>query len=239
MNRIIWHHTAGRYTPNGIDLNAYHRLIDGSGVVHDGKHPISANAPGRPLLPGTYAAHTRNLNSGSIGVSLCAMHRGDWFHPYEGECPVLPVQVDVLIAETARLCRAYGIEAGPRTTLSHAEVEPTLGVAQANKWDLDYDPRGNPGPRDPVAVGDVLRAELVLALGGRPAPAPAPDRPTLRQGSTGRYVREMQGLLGVSVDGQFGPNTRAALVRFQSRRQLLPDGICGPASWSALLGDDG
>jgi peptidoglycan hydrolase-like protein with peptidoglycan-binding domain len=49
----------------------------------------------------------------------------------------------------------------------------------------------------------------------------------------------MQGLLGVSVDGQFGPNTRAALVRFQSRRQLLPDGICGPASWSALLGDDG
>lgn len=234
MNRIIWHHTGGGYRPGPEDLRAYHRLIDGDGVVHDGHHRIEANAPGRVLAAGGYAAHTRGLNTGSIGVAICAMAgamwgaRGAWTHP------VRAVQVDALVAETARLCGRYGIVPGPRTTLSHAEVEPVLGVVQAGKWDFDYPPRGGPGARDPIAIGDDLRAEVARLLDHHPV-APDPIRPTLRQGSTGQDVRDLQRLIGgLAVDGVFGPATRMAVVDFQNRNELLPDGIVGRMTWAAL-----
>ncbi|WP_283176812.1 peptidoglycan-binding domain-containing protein [Gemmobacter sp. 24YEA27] len=234
MNRIIGHHTGGAYFPNATDLVAYHRLIDGDGQPHDGKHPISANAPGRALTAGTYAAHCLNLNSGSIGVSICAMANADWGKPASWTHPVKPAQVDAFVQEMARLCRIYGIPVTRRTVLSHAEVEITLGVKQKNKWDFDYPLRGT-GPRDPIAIGDELRREVGIALLGQPVPPPSPSaRPILRQGATGPDVREVQAALGVVADGIFGPRTRAALIDFQSRRQLLPDGICGAMTWAAI-----
>ena len=235
MNRIIGHHTGGANTPNATDLAAYHRLIDGDGQPHDGKHPIAANAPGRALVSGTYAAHCLNLNSGSIGVAVCAMANAAWGSVASWTHPVKPVQVDALVREIARLCRIYGITPSRRTVLSHAEVEITLGVKQRNKWDFDYPLRGGIR-RDPIAIGDELRREIEIALLGKPAPvAPPAARPTLWQGSVGPHVREMQAVLGVTADGVFVPRTRSALITFQSRRQLLPDGICGPMTWAAIM----
>lgn len=236
MNRIIWHHSGGPHRPTADDLHAYHRLIDGDGVVHQGQHGIEANDPSRPLVTGRYAAHCRNLNSGSIGVAICAMAGAAWARPYDST-PVKSVQVDALIKETARLCILYDIEPDRRTVLSHAEVEITLGVDQAAKWDFDYWPRGGPGARDPIAIGDELRAELRCAISGTrdvmTLPVTTP-RPLLRQGSTGEHVRALQGALAVTVDGIFGPATRAAVVAFQRRRELLPDGIVGRMTWAAL-----
>lgn len=235
MLRIIWHHTAGGYHPNAVDRAAYHRLIDGEGVVHDGLHPISANAPGKALVAGQYAAHCLNLNSGSIGVAVCAMANAVWSAPATWTHPVKAGQVDALIRETARLCVQYGITPGPRTTLSHAEVQPTLGVAQKNKWDFDYSlPGRRDGSRDPQRIGDELRAEVVAQIAGRQVVATAAMRPTLRQGDRGADVLALQSALGVTADGAFGPRTRSALVAYQSARQLLPDGVCGPATWAAL-----
>ncbi|MCL4066832.1 N-acetylmuramoyl-L-alanine amidase [Pseudomonas sp. GX19020] len=234
MNRIIAHHTGGAYFPNATDLAACHRLLDGDGQPHDGKHPISANAPGRALTAGTYAAHCLNLNSGSIGVSICAMANAAWGAPASWTHPLKPAQVDALVIEIARLCRIYGIPVTRQMVLSHAGVEITLGVKQKNKWDFDYPLRGT-GARDPIVIGDELRCEVLIALLGKPAPTPSHGaRPTIRQGSTGPHVRELQASLGVAADGIFGPKTRAALIAFQSRRQLLPDGICGPMTWAAL-----
>lgn len=240
MNRIVWHHTGGAYRPNEDDLRAYHRLIDRDGAVHLGRHGIEANAPGRPLVSGRYAAHCMNLNSGSIGLSVCAMKDARWADVGRWTHPVLPGQIDALIEDTARLCLIFDIEPDRRFTLSHAEVEITLGVDQKAKWDFDYPPRGGPGARDAVAIGDELRQELrraISALAQRgvvePVGFPA-SRPVLRAGSTGAAVRELQGMLGVTVDGQFGPLTRAAVVAFQRARELLPDGIVGRMTWAAL-----
>jgi peptidoglycan hydrolase-like protein with peptidoglycan-binding domain len=64
---------------------------------------------------------------------------------------------------------------------------------------------------------------------------PDPIRPTLRQGATGFAVRDLQRRLGGLVaDGEFGPATRAAVIAFQIRNQLLPDGVVGPMTWAAL-----
>lgn len=65
-------------------------------------------------------------------------------------------------------------------------------------------------------------------------------KPTLRRGSQGPAVIEMQDILSIcgydvgSVDGIFGTRTFNALVAFQTDAQLNPDGICGPKTWAAL-----
>ena len=83
-----------------------------------------------------------------------------------------------------------------------------------------------------------------------PAPDPVPqpsrysvDVPLLQKGDTGGYVQAAQALLilrgfGVGpdgADGDFGNNTRSAVLRFQAKRGLDQDGIIGPATWAALL----
>jgi len=69
--------------------------------------------------------------------------------------------------------------------------------------------------------------------------APAYPGAVLRQGSKGADVKTMQQRLAdlgyaLSVDGNFGPGTRAALVDFQGTKDLTNDGVCGPATWAAL-----
>ena len=247
MNRVILHHTAGSLSPSAFDKKHYHRLVDGEGRVHAGAHAIAANAPGRRLVSGTYAAHTRNLNSGSIGVALAAMANAEWSDPRGCRAFPKPDQVEAMVQEVAKLCIEYSIEVSPRTVLSHAEVGITLGVQQAGKWDLDYDPLGISSTRDPVAQGNLLRASISGAIEdlGHEAPiAPRGDMPVLRRGSSGEAVTEAQRLLRaagatIAADGAFGPNTWAAVVAFQKSRELLSDGIIGRMTWAALyLGEE-
>lgn len=66
----------------------------------------------------------------------------------------------------------------------------------------------------------------------------------LRKGDRGNVVKAMQILLagngfkcGASgADGDFGPATLAALKKYQDKKKLDVDGICGPATWAALMG---
>ena len=81
-----------------------------------------------------------------------------------------------------------------------------------------------------------------------PAPPPAPSQevnvaalPTLNTGDSGQRVRNMQGLLeangqACSIDGQFGSGTANALRSWQGRAGLGADGVCGPHTWSRLIG---
>jgi hypothetical protein len=71
--------------------------------------------------------------------------------------------------------------------------------------------------------------------GSAPAPAPAPaSRPTLRRGDRGPAVVELQKLLGITADGDFGKITDRAVRDFQTAKKLTVDGIVGPKTWKAL-----
>lgn len=66
--------------------------------------------------------------------------------------------------------------------------------------------------------------------------------PTLQEGAQGDVVRSLQEVLasqwspGLAADGQFGPNTRAAVETFQQDSGLTADGIVGESTWSASAG---
>ena len=61
---------------------------------------------------------------------------------------------------------------------------------------------------------------------------------TVRQGSRGDAVRQLQELLGITADGIFGPITKAAVKEYQSANGLKADGIVGPLTWGKLLGEE-
>lgn len=78
-----------------------------------------------------------------------------------------------------------------------------------------------------------------------PPPPPAPPappmgaRPVLRRGDTGTAVELVHRFLGVARPGEpgygrFGPATEAAVERYQRMRGLHPDGVVGPATWTAM-----
>lgn len=61
----------------------------------------------------------------------------------------------------------------------------------------------------------------------------------LVEGARGERVRWLQRILGISVDGQFGPLTRSAVIEFQKNHQLSPDGVVGPRTFARLCWANG
>jgi peptidoglycan hydrolase-like protein with peptidoglycan-binding domain len=49
-----------------------------------------------------------------------------------------------------------------------------------------------------------------------------------------RAVEHLQAALHVSVDGEFGPETEAAIRRLQARHGLAVDGVAGAATWGVI-----
>ena len=95
----------------------------------------------------------------------------------------------------------------------------------------------------------VLAAAFVAAFiisGVLPGTAPAATAAAnctasvLKQGSKGSCVTEMQKRLNAagssvgSVDGSFGPKTRAGVIDYQTKNRLIVDGIAGPQTWRSL-----
>jgi hypothetical protein len=160
MKRIIMHWTAGAYVASEVDKEHYHMVIEGDLDLIKGDYSIKDN---EVIHGSNYAAHTRNCNTGSIGVSLCCM-AGAVESPFNaGKFPMKKEQMDKLIECVAQLCRFYGIPVTRQTVLSHAEVQPTLGITQAGKWDYTRLPF-EPTIIGALAVGDFIRSRVQAIL---------------------------------------------------------------------------
>lgn len=160
--RIVWHWSAGTHKVSDLDRLHYHFIIAGDGAVTAGQFSPEDNIS---ASDGRYAQHTHNANTGAIGVAVAAMSGAKEAPFTAGAWPVTEAQVTALVGLTADLCRRYGIDVTPRTVLSHAEVQPTLGIAQAGKWDIAWLP-GMAKPGDPVGIGNILRGRVLHNMKG-------------------------------------------------------------------------
>src|SRR5262245_6285083 len=85
------------------------------------------------------------------------------------------------------------------------------------------------------AKAALARLEAAQTTGTAPAGTP----PILHRGNQNEEVGELQRRLraagfDVVIDGDLGPTTELAVKQFQKSKGLDPDGIVGPATWSAL-----
>lgn len=86
------------------------------------------------------------------------------------------------------------------------------------------------------AKASLARIESLQMFGASPT---AQAQPVLRRGSKSMEVARLQALLrrkgfAVAIDGDFGPGTEVAVMRFQSERGLRADGIVGMQTWAVL-----
>ena len=66
----------------------------------------------------------------------------------------------------------------------------------------------------------------------------------IKIGSSGKTVRDLQEMLNVAIpfppvlalDGIFGPKTNQRVVTFQKQSGLIADGVVGPVTSKALIG---
>lgn len=230
LERIIWHWSAGAPNPTDLDKQHYHFMIDQQGVITLGRFAPESNIR---TVAGAYAAHTLHCNTGSIGIALCGM-AGAVESPFNpGPYPINEIQIETLVKYSASLCQMYNIPVTRKTVLSHAEVQPTLGIKQRGKWDISWIP-GLDKPEDPTLVGDMLRARVLAAL---------PISVQVAIGASGPVVTEIQKALNkhgakLVEDGSFGPKTEAAVIEFQRNAHTLGvNGIVDAETWAELMKD--
>jgi N-acetyl-anhydromuramyl-L-alanine amidase AmpD len=112
------------------------------------------------------------------------------------------------------------LSAGSAGHTTHAQVSRVIGGTDHT----------DPGPHFP--------SELVMQL-----LAPA-EWDTVSEWDTGPTVRRLQAIMrrvfapSLTVDGVFGPKTRAVVMNWQKSRGLTADGIAGPITWMSLTAVD-
>lgn len=133
--------------------------------------------------------------------------------------PVTDTELRLIAEACAELKRRGWLSASPQVR-PHRDVFATAcpGDRTLDRWD----------------------AIVAACQAGAPPRPPVPNRPILKQGSTGQLVRDVQTVLRdragqqIAVDGQFGPATGNAVKNLQRFFGLSVDGIVGPQTWNAL-----
>jgi len=166
--RITLHWTGGSYTPSSLDAEHYHFLIDGNGVVWQGKYSVAD----QDITNSNYAAHTSQFNTKNIGVAFCAM-AGSKENGTFGAYPITVAQWDAAISLCTFLCSGYFIEPDKKHLASHCEIQSIHGVRQSGKWDVsavtfmeETWAKLNDVFRDDVAI------QIEIGDGGTEPPAP-------------------------------------------------------------------
>lgn len=156
MSRIAVHWSAGQNKASDVDKEHYHFIVEGAGTVVRGDNTIADNVN---TADGKYAAHTRGLNTGTIGVAMAGM-LGAIENPFNpGKFPITESQWARAMDVIAHLATVYNIPVTDKTILTHAEVEKNLGIKQAGKWDFTRLVFA-PNLIGAKAVGDKMRADI-------------------------------------------------------------------------------
>jgi peptidoglycan hydrolase-like protein with peptidoglycan-binding domain len=231
--------TGGQPDPSAVAFE-----IDNSSA--GGNWPVSSAAIEALIDVIVYHASQSPRAGKGFAKNLPAVKQSEFFIAWHSQykataCPgpFIMSQLDYIVSECNK--RALGVAPSAPAPV----INPIEAIAReviAGKW-------GN-GPTRTKRLTDAghnskaVQAMVNQILSGKvtaapaPAPAPAPSKPPLsgwlRRGSTGPAVRYIQGVLGIKVDGQFGPITDRSVRAFQRAHGLKIDGIVGPITYGKM-----
>lgn len=133
------------------------------------------------------------------------------YHPDEPKKPTQPQSGKPGVKTPAPATAPKGVPANA------TQIAP--GVYQAPKYNT-------PSGMKKTAPGKFVMPETYITA----------KQPTVKRGAnnSATNVKLIQGKLGLTQDGKFGPATEAAVKKFQSAHGLEPDGKVGPKTWAAL-----
>ncbi len=160
-----------------------------------------------------------------------------------------PVVYDTLIKLCIDICRRNGKKKllwfGDKAKTLSYNPKPDEMVLTVHRW---FANKSCPGDWMYARMGD-LAQKVTAALAKEPSPNPVPaavkcpyaePKKDIQYGAKGNNVRWVQWHLNhaagekLSVDGDFGKLTKAAVLRFQKKQKLVQDGIVGPKTRAAL-----
>lgn len=233
MDGIVCHWSAGGHKVSSVDREHYHVIWGGDGVPVKGDHDIADN-----VFTGDddYAAHTRAHNTRIIGVAVASM-LGAVEKPFKpGSAPTTKKQWDAMVEGVAELATFYKIPVTPRTILTHAEVQGTLGKPQRGKWDftrLAFD-LSVVGAK---ACGDRLRAEVLAKMGTVVIPEPAVVIPEPALHTT-EGVRRVIGVFPETLNFRARPGT-AGEIKGELHENTVVELIEEGPGWSKVRSPQG
>ncbi|MDD3029878.1 MAG: peptidoglycan-binding protein [Alphaproteobacteria bacterium] len=133
---------------------------------------------------------------------------------------------------------------GATLTVDRDFGSKTLAAVQAyqTKKGLPVTGKGDAATRAALGIVDAWSSDEPVAT----------SRPTIKRGSKGAAVTELQtylkalkyslGTYGANkdgIDGDFGKKTEKALIDYQGKQGISADGVCGPVTWAHLTGEMG
>jgi N-acetyl-anhydromuramyl-L-alanine amidase AmpD len=215
---IVCHHTA---TAGGGNMPSLTTLIKGRsnpaligplaqlGLARDGTYYVIAAGVANHAGKGAWQGVTGNSHLIGIEAENSGLPTDPWpdvqMDAYKRGAAAL---LDHLTLPTLMCC-------GHKEFAPKRKVDPSFDMV-AFRTDVQAIRDGQGPVRPPIAAQD------------------AAGHPTLRRGSTGDPVKTIQAKVGVAADGTFGAQTEAAVRVFQRQHNLVPDGIVGPATWTAI-----
>jgi peptidoglycan hydrolase-like protein with peptidoglycan-binding domain len=148
--------------------------------------------------------------------------------------------VSSVIPETASLPLASGADSAPapstQSSTQGSTTDATLGatevpttVPSAGETEVEASTGGTADASASQAESSSGEASETGAAAEKAATGESTS-----QTSEVDAVKQLQSALKLPVDGEFGPETEAAVRRLQARHGLAVDGIVGPATWNLI-----
>lgn len=239
---VICHHTAGGRNENMPSLRG---ILNGRPAV-----PARNGRPAQRPIPGPLA----NLGLARDGTFIIiaagrANHAGEGSFRgiVNGNSNFIGIEAENTGLANDRPWPAVQVDAyqrGVAAILTHVRQSHEFCIGHR-----EWAPRRKPDPEFGTGLNmDVFRQHVAAFMNGAAPPVLIPPvenpqaalaggdpgRPTLRRGMSGDLTRRLQVKLRITADGNFGPNTEAAVRRFQRDKGMVPDGIVGPKTWQAI-----
>jgi peptidoglycan hydrolase-like protein with peptidoglycan-binding domain len=225
-----------RFVPAGsrakrISLGALAALTVGpTAGLADGQAGANPGSPNPE--PPTTTEHTISLSAGSEGrqVKLLQQTLGN-------------IKVDGIFGpETEAAVRAFQASrgltvdgvVGPLTTAALRGQSTPDAFTAAVRTPLPVEPTSSTATAHEAVYTGASEAEPSAPASTEHEASPSGASASATEQSGAKAVAQLQSALHVTPDGDFGPETEAAIRRLQARHGLNVDGVVGPATWSVI-----